>query len=151
MKAATWAAVGATMLGGQAVAQQNSGGATPAKPPGINAPSPPPQQTTAVKGSFVAERTTGQWLASELRGRSVYDRQTDKIGAVSDLVINPDGRLEALVLAVGGFLGIGQKDVAVPFADIKFGRSGATEIVVVDHTEEQLRDAPAFDAKPKTQ
>ena len=91
---------------------------------------------------------TNQSLASNLRDRSVLDRQNERVGAVSDFVVNPDGRIEAVVLAVGGFLGIGQKKIAVPFSDLKEGKSGSTDVFVVDHTEEQLRDAPAFDASP---
>jgi sporulation protein YlmC with PRC-barrel domain len=47
--------------------------------------------------------------------QSVYDPQDNKIGEIMDVLVARDGKVTALIIGVGGFLGIGEKDVAVPF------------------------------------
>jgi sporulation protein YlmC with PRC-barrel domain len=63
----------------------------------------------------IAQPQPGQMLGSDLRGTRVYGASNESIGDISDLVVDRDGRLAAVIVGVGGFLGIGQKDVAVPF------------------------------------
>lgn len=139
------AAVLAVALTGGACAAQTAGGEPPS---GVNVPPPPAQSGTAAAGSFVANRSPGQELASELRGRDVYDARKTKIGSVNDLVIDPNGRVEAAVIGVGGFLGMGEKNVAAPFSDLKIGRDSDGQWLVLDRTRDQLKNAPAFDPKP---
>jgi len=73
----------------------------------------------------------GQMLGSDLRGTRVYGANNENIGTISDLLLDREGRLAAVIVGVGGFLGIGQKDVAVPFqaleiiADNRTGMGGA--------------------------
>ena len=70
-----------------------------------------------------------QVLATSVLGKTVYtgaDEQGEAIGDVNDVVINADGGAEALVVGVGGFLGIGEKDVAVSFDRVSWSdRDGA--------------------------
>jgi sporulation protein YlmC with PRC-barrel domain len=62
-----------------------------------------------------------QWQASNLEGLDVYSSNNgDKIGDFSDLIFNDSGKLQAVVIGVGGYLGIGERDVAVPFDQIRF-------------------------------
>jgi sporulation protein YlmC with PRC-barrel domain len=64
----------------------------------------------------------GQFLASDLIGTRVVGQNNDSIGDVNDVVMGQDGKAMMLVVGVGGFLGIGEKDVAIPFeqAQIRF-------------------------------
>lgn len=94
--------------------------------------------------TFVAERQADQWLASSLKARNVYDRGDAKIGVINDLVIGRDGRVAAVVIGVGGFLGIGEKNVGVPFQDIKISLRDSGEWLVLDRSKDDLRAAPAF-------
>jgi PRC-barrel domain len=54
-------------------------------------------------------------MGSDLRGTRVYGSNNESIGDISDLLLDRQGRVVAAIIGVGGFLGIGQKDVAVPF------------------------------------
>jgi len=62
----------------------------------------------------------GQWRASKLVGVNVYNDSNEKIGDVDDIVLGRGGQVEAVVLAVGGFLGMGDRYVKVPFEKLKW-------------------------------
>jgi sporulation protein YlmC with PRC-barrel domain len=94
--------------------------------------------------TFVAERRPDQWLASSLKAKNVYDRSDAKIGVINDLVIDRDGRVAAVVIGVGGFLGIGEKNVGVPFQDLKISMRDNNEWLVLERSRDDLRAAPAF-------
>ena len=70
----------------------------------------------------VTQQQPGQWLAENILGNSVYNQQNQRIGDLNDLVIGPDGRVVAFVVGVGGFLGIGERDVAIPFEQVQMRR-----------------------------
>ncbi len=87
-------------------------------------------------------------LASTIIGRSVYssaDPQSDNIGDVNDLIVSEDGSVTNAIIGVGGFLGIGEKNVAVPFDQLKVVESDGDFRLVYAATKEQLEAAPQFD------
>lgn len=89
-----------------------------------------------------------QVLASSVLGKTVYtgsDEQGEAIGDVNDVVINASGGAEAMVIGVGGFLGIGEKDVAVGFDRVSWSDRDGQRIIVVSATKEELQAAPEFD------
>ena len=55
--------------------------------------------------------------------QNVYDPADNKIGEIMDVLVTKDGKINALIVGVGGFLGIGEKDVAVPFEELMGGRT----------------------------
>jgi sporulation protein YlmC with PRC-barrel domain len=61
-----------------------------------------------------------KWRASKLVGVDVYNQNNEKIGDVDDIVLSKGGKIDAVVLAVGGFLGMGERYVAVPFEKLKW-------------------------------
>lgn len=65
----------------------------------------------------------GQLTAEELEGVSVYGTEDDRLGEISDLVLSDDGKISQVIVDVGGFLGIGEKPVALPFEDLELRRS----------------------------
>ena len=68
-------------------------------------------------------------LASDVRGTRVYGANNENVGDINDILIDQQGDVVALVVGVGGFLGIGQKDVAIPFKAFEFvaeGQAGAS-------------------------
>jgi sporulation protein YlmC with PRC-barrel domain len=77
---------------------------------------------------------------SKLMGSTVYDLQNRSIGKVSDIVLNKDGKVDAAVLDVGSFLGMGGKYVAIPLDDIKTDNNRLT----LDRTKEQLQQMAAY-------
>ena len=78
---------------------------------------------------------TDQIRASKMIGGMVYDVQNRKIGKVQDLVLNRDGKIAAVVVDVGTFLGMGGKSVAVQLSDVKTDNNRLT----LDRTKEQLQ------------
>jgi sporulation protein YlmC with PRC-barrel domain len=60
------------------------------------------------------------WPASKIKGLNVYNQNNEKIGDISDLMLSKDGKVDDVVISVGGFLGIGTHDVAVKFSELKW-------------------------------
>jgi len=88
-------------------------------------------------------------LATRIMGQPVYSsaaNDAENIGEINDLVINADGSIQVAVIGVGGFLGIGEKNVAVDFNDLEFViAADNTERWVLGTTREALDTAPAFE------
>ena len=77
--------------------------------------------------------------------RDVYNSAGERIGTVSDLIAGPDGRITAVVIGVGGFLGIGEKEVAVPFSSMQIVRRDNDWHLVIAGTRDALRNAPPYE------
>jgi sporulation protein YlmC with PRC-barrel domain len=90
---------------------------------------------------------TTHWLASDIYKADVYDNAEDKIGVVTDLVMDNSGTVTTAVVGVGGFLGVGEKNVAVPFKDLKVVTRGDKDWLVLNQTKQELKMASAFDKK----
>src|SRR5207248_11596275 len=73
-----------------------------------------------VGASTTAEAYHGDWRTSKVVGLSVYNSKDENIGAISDLLMDKSGNIKAAVVGVGGFLGMGEHLVAIPFEKIKF-------------------------------
>ena len=136
--------------------------ATPAfaqNPPSSSAPPTPPSQSqdkpaadkpaasSQQEPGFMQSQSAEEWRSSKLVGTSVYGPDEKSIGKIDDLIIDNDGSIKAVVVGVGGFLGVGQKDVAMPFKSIKVTRkqnSSSIDKVTVNYTKDQLNGAPNF-------
>jgi sporulation protein YlmC with PRC-barrel domain len=68
----------------------------------------------------VAVHRDGEWRSSKLIGIDVYNEANEKIGAIEDLIVDKSGRVENVILGVGGFLGMGEHYVAVPMDRLKW-------------------------------
>jgi sporulation protein YlmC with PRC-barrel domain len=80
---------------------------------------PPSPQSSA--GGWITQLQPDQWRASDLEGLDVYSSNNgDKIGDISELIFDSSGKVQAVVIGVGGYLGIGERDIAVPFGQIRF-------------------------------
>ncbi|WP_420131026.1 PRC-barrel domain-containing protein [Rhodopseudomonas sp.] len=62
----------------------------------------------------------GEWRASKMVGLNVYNQANEKLGDISEVLLDKSGKVHAVVIGVGGFLGVGQRDVAVAFDKLKF-------------------------------
>jgi len=92
----------------------------------------------------------GSHLASNLIGEKVYNgtsEDAENIGKVNDLVIAPDGKVESLVVGVGGFLGLGEKNVAISYSDASQAEKNGDRWLVVSASKEQLQTLPDFDRR----
>jgi hypothetical protein len=63
---------------------------------------------------------------------------------VNDILLDTDGRVSAVIVGVGGFLGLGQKDVAVPFNALKVAEKNGDRYLVMNTTKEALQSAPGY-------
>jgi sporulation protein YlmC with PRC-barrel domain len=101
-------------------------------------------QTRAVPETHVAVTShiiqADEIRASKMMGSTVYDLENRNIGSVKDLVLNKDGQVDAVVLDVGSFLGMGGKYVAIPISDIKTDNNRLT----LDRTKEQLQAMASY-------
>lgn len=94
------------------------------------------------------EASDGQVLASTLIGKSIYTGTGENaavVGDVNDIVMGSNGTAEAVVVGVGGFLGIGEKHVAVDFDSLNWVERDGKLWLTMETTKEQLEQAPAFE------
>jgi sporulation protein YlmC with PRC-barrel domain len=155
LKVATAAAVIGVLVSSAALAQTSSPNASPRT-------STDSTQTASVKG---------EWQASKLIHMNVYNNQNEKIGDIKELMLDKTGKIDTVAIGVGGFLGMGERDVAVKFGDLKWSDepvrsttssnppattsgSGQTQEsrgrnypdhAVLNATKDQLKSMPQFD------
>src|SRR6202047_3862448 len=91
--------------------------------------------------------STMHWLASDVYKADVYDNAEEKIGVVTDIILDNSGNVTTAVLGVGGLFGAGKKEVAVPFKDLKVVTRDNKDWLVLNQTKEELKAAPAYDKK----
>jgi hypothetical protein len=99
------------------------------------------------KVTVVAAQKPDQWMASKFRGTDVIGPDKEKIGSVNDILFERNGSVVAYVIGVGGFLGIGAKDVALAPASFEVirGDNGAADQLKVSLTKDQLKQMAAFE------
>jgi sporulation protein YlmC with PRC-barrel domain len=81
------------------------------------------QDRPATRSDTVTTTTRTQgtlWRASKLVGLNVYNDQNEKLGDISEVLLDKSGKVEGVVIGVGGFLGIGQSDIKVEMSKLKF-------------------------------
>ena len=135
-------AVGGTVLAQQTEPVQPA----PVPPPPTAAPAQPAEATTGAPAPApepVPEQAEHQVRAESLLGVDVSNGQ-DTIGEVADLIVTQDGRVEAIVVGVGGFLGVGRKSVALAWDSIELAERDGERVILVAATREQLEGMPEF-------
>jgi sporulation protein YlmC with PRC-barrel domain len=145
------AAITGLMIGA-AVAQSTPQSTTPQSTmPGTSAPA-------AGTTHFINTQSSNQWLSSSFIGTDVMGPDDTKIGDVSDILFDKDGKVVAYVVGVGGFLGIGAKDVAIAPSSFQVAPaattgSGTTAMTRSDEvklrlnmTKDQLQQAASFES-----
>jgi sporulation protein YlmC with PRC-barrel domain len=75
---------------------------------------------TSSSDTISSSQLQGDWRASKVVGLSVYNSNNEKLGSINDLLMDTSGNIKAVVLGVGGFLGMGEHLVAVPLEKVKF-------------------------------
>ncbi len=103
-------------------------------------PSTAPHSAATTATATTAQMKPDQMRASKFIGSTVYDMQNQNVGSVKDLIFDRDGRIEAAVVDVGTFLGMGGKYVAVKLSDIKTANNRLT----LDMSKDQLKSAQEF-------
>ena len=137
MKAFLTAASVIALMAVAAVAQDTAIPKTTTMAP---APSEQPKLATTAPGAVA-----GEISANALLNQSVKNSANEWIGDINDLRIDANGRIVSVIVGVGGFLGLGEKDVAVPFNEFTFGRDAKGDVVVTAKiTKESLQSAPEW-------
>jgi sporulation protein YlmC with PRC-barrel domain len=96
--------------------------------------------------AFAADnkQTQDEFRTSKIVGAEVYNDANDNIGSVEDIVLKADGSMDEVVLSVGGFIGIGDKYVAVPYSDLKISRDGNSLKITTKATKDSLKALPDY-------
>ena len=71
-------------------------------------------------GRFVTDQAANQWRGSKLVGLTIYGSDNQPVGDVNEILVDDQGLISAVVIGVGGLLGVGEKNVAVPFRAIQW-------------------------------
>ena len=120
----------------------------PSPEPSTATPTPAPDKSADAAtsaGTFASTQTADEWRSSKLVGLTVYNQADEKVGDISDLVLGPDGKISNAVIGVGGFLGLGEKLVAVAFSDLQLNRDAdGTMRVTINSSKEALDSAPDY-------
>jgi sporulation protein YlmC with PRC-barrel domain len=97
----------------------------------------------------VSQQKPDQWLASKFKGTNVVGVDNQKIGDVTDILFDKNGKIEAYVVSVGGFLGIGSKEVALAPSSFQVlaadANSGGYERLKLSMSKDQLQQASNFE------
>jgi hypothetical protein len=159
MKQLALAAMFLLVMGSGAFAQapespQPAPEATQPKPPAspeATQPAPPapevskPTPSAAPKGAELATVVPGDSISlTEYYKQNVYDPSDNTIGEVSDVLVDKDAHVTAVILSVGGFLGLGAKYVSVPFNALRVMEKEGKRYLVIDTTKEALTSAPGY-------
>ncbi len=123
-----------------------------ASPPAQSSQAPesivPPKSSESASANgpkFLSKQDSTDLLASDLIGQSVVNAQDETIGDVNDLVTDENGKVVAVLIGSGGFLGLGEKDVAIGFDDLKIVRDENNDIkVIANVSQETLASAPDY-------
>jgi len=101
----------------------------------------------ATGATYPARQDTSQWLGSNLIGAKVVSASNESIGRIANLVISDNGAIESVVIAVGGVLGVGAKEVAVTYRSLNIVRNDkgdAIDHVILAATKSDLLQTAKF-------
>ena len=119
------------------------------KADGASTAAPATDTSTSMSSVVIVpnETLTGATLitGSDFTGKRIYSKSGDDIGEVNDVLLSADGKVSAVILGVGGFLGMGEKNVLVDMRSIDMQRDGDNVKLVVDASKEMLTSAPTWD------
>ena len=104
----------------------------------------------SAEGNFITVQPPGQWLATHFIGAAVLNEAGETVGDINDLLLDKTGRIVNVVLGVGGFLGVGEKNVAVPYAALQITVDASSRRVIkIALSKAELQAAPVFKATEK--
>ena len=103
-------------------------------------------RTSAIDRSAMTEVPATELSADNLIGTTVYGADDENVGSIADVILSTDGQVDAVTVDVGGFLGIGAKEVALDLDNLAFMREGDNLYLYTALTKEQLEAQPAYDS-----
>lgn len=108
-------------------------------PPGP-ADAPPPEAQSAQPGTAIQ----GAWRASQLIGQTVTTSLNQSVGTVNDIVIEPDGKVAAVIVGIGGFLGIGERSVPIALRHLVIASGDGQQMTVQTSLTREAIDQAAI-------
>ncbi len=109
--------------------------------PSAPAPAATPVDRTVSTGDFNA---SGDMGASALLGTKVRNANKESIGKINEIYVDKDAKITVVVVSVGGFLGVGSKDVAVKWSDLTFGQDDTSAVVTTSLSKDALMALPDY-------
>ena len=100
--------------------------------------------------AFLSTQSAGEWRANNFIGKPVVNASGEKIGDVNDLLFDSSGKITTVVLGVGGFLGLGEKQVGMGYDALTYTEKDGQRVLTVPLTKEALMAAPDYVYTEKT-
>lgn len=145
MKASVLAACAALLMSSSAIAQTTTTPPSSTPPAATQPPASKPPARTETKSQAPTEEVKGAWNVRDFMRSRVYNMNGERIGDVNDILVDDSGRITAIVVGVGGFLGIGEKEVSMSTDQMKrMIHSDGQAYFTVNATKDQLMAAPDY-------
>jgi sporulation protein YlmC with PRC-barrel domain len=100
--------------------------------------------------AFITTQGATEWRANNYIGQPVVNASGEKIGDVNDLLFDKGGKISTVIIGVGGFLGMGEKQVGMAYDTLTYTDKDGQRVITVPLTKEALLAAPAFVYTEKT-
>lgn len=130
-------------LAGSALAQAST---TPSPSTGATPPTSRSDTMTSLPGTGTAEVKGNKLIGADVKGPD-----NEKIGDVSEVLVSTEGKVNAIIVSVGGFLGVGDRQVALPWEQLRFSSEGNDLIVMSSATKDALKAMPEYQDPAKAQ
>jgi sporulation protein YlmC with PRC-barrel domain len=100
--------------------------------------------TPAFAADTLSSLPPDSWTITNYYKQDVYDNAKNTVGKIDDVLVDKTGKVTALIVGVGGFLGAGEKDVALPFSAVKSEKKDNKWYLTVDETKGSLKSAAGY-------
>jgi len=132
---------GAIAAQAQTTNQPGTPGAPSTPPRNATTPAPPAAPAMVSTGDF---NVSGEMAGSAIIGAKVRDASGETIGKIDELYVDDSGAIKVVVVTVGGMMGVGGRDVAVKWSDIKFQRDGKSVQLTTNLSKDALKTMPDY-------
>lgn len=100
--------------------------------------------TPAFAADTLSRLPPESWTVTNYYKQDVYDKGQNKVGKIDDVLIDKSGKVTALIVGVGGFLGAGEKDVALPFSAVTSEKKNDKWWLTINETKDSLKNAAGY-------
>jgi sporulation protein YlmC with PRC-barrel domain len=100
--------------------------------------------TPAFAAQTMSSLPPDSFTVTDYYKQDVYDQSKNTVGKIDDVLIDKSGKITALIVGVGGFLGMGEWDVALPFTSVKAEKKDNKWYLTVDETKDSLKGAVGY-------
>jgi sporulation protein YlmC with PRC-barrel domain len=98
----------------------------------------------AAPAAMMSSIPSEAWTVTDWYKQTVYDLSDNKVGEIRDVLLDHEGKAAAIIVGAGGFLGVGEKVVAVPYSDVHFKKKDNKWYPVMNTSKDALQKAPGF-------